>query len=52
MKVGIGVVLKQNERNPIEVLESEVPHVDFCFRNLNGEHRNARGTRNLKYVPR
>lgn len=51
MKLAFGVILKPNERELIEALESDVPCVDFAFRKKGNVYRSARGTRNLKYVP-
>ena len=51
MKLAIGVILKPNERELIEALESDVPFVDFAFWKKVNVYRSARGTRNLKYVP-
>ena len=52
MRVAFGVVIKPNERELIEALESDVPFVDFAFWKKGNMYRRARGTRNLKYVPR
>ena len=52
MRVAFGVVIKPNERELIEALESDVPCVDFAFWKKGNGYRRARGTRNLKYVPR
>ena len=51
MRVAFGVVIKPNERELIEALESDVPFVDFAFWKKGNVYRSARGTRNLKYVP-
>lgn len=51
MKLAFGVILKPNERELIEALESDVPFVDFAFWKKGHVYRSARGTRNLKHVP-
>lgn len=51
MKLAIDVILRPNERELIEALESDVPFVDFAFWKKGNVYRSARGTRNLKYVP-
>lgn len=52
MKLHHGLVLRPLERELIERLESDEPETKFVFIKAKSIRREARGTRNLRYVPR
>lgn len=52
MKLCWGVILRPNERELIERLESDRPETRFAYWKERFVRREARGTRNLQFVPR